>query len=322
MKNEKPYENCKICPRQCGADRTRGETGYCGVTERLRVSRAALHFWEEPCISGEKGSGTVFFCGCSLKCVYCQNREIAGGGLGKEISVERLSEIFLELQEKGANNINLVTAGHYLFSVCTALERARRQGLYLPVVYNTGSYETVEALKRLDGLVDVYLADFKYMDPAAAERYSHAKDYPKTAKAAVAEMVRQKPKPSFVWEQSKNSEQYAKHRQRTDAYEDGMLMESGVIVRQLLLPGQLADAKKIIRYLYETYQNRIYLSMMSQYTPMACGKQYPELDCTVRAEAYDRLVEHALSLGVECGFFQEGGAAKESFIPYFDNEGV
>ena len=204
-----------------------------------------MHYWEEGCISGTKGSGTVFFSGCALHCVFCQNEEISHGKVGKNISRERLAEIFLGLQEKGANNINLVTPGQYVPDIVWSVEQARVQGLDIPIVYNTSSYEKVDTLKQLEGIVDVYLPDFKYWDAELARKYSSAPDYPEVAKKAIAEMVRQQPVPVF----------YEKEGQE--------LMGKGVIVRQLLLPGQLQDAKKIVKYLYETYGNQIYLSLMS-----------------------------------------------------------
>ena len=282
MKNHNFYDNCMLCPRTCGAQRSKGKTGICGVTETLKVARAALHFWEEPCISGTKGSGAVFFSGCALHCVFCQNEPIAQGTAGKEITPERLVEIFLELQEQGANNINLVTPGQYVPHIIRAVEQARRQGLAVPIVYNTGSYENVDTIKALEGIVDIYLPDFKYMDPFLAAKYSHAPDYPQTAKAAIAEMV-----------------------------------------RQLLLPGCLKDARNIVRYLYETYQNKIYVSLMSQYTPLEHVRDYPELAHRVSRRTYDRYVDAAIALGITQAFIQEPGVAKESFIPDFSNaEGV
>lgn len=268
----------------------------------IRVARAALHMWEEPCISGEEGSGAVFFAGCSLGCVYCQNREIAAGLAGKEISEERLTEIYLELQGKGANNINLVTAGHYLPYIISSVGRARERGLNIPIVYNTGGYEEADALKLLEGTVNIYLPDLKYLSPELAARYSHAPDYPEIACAALEEMVRQAGEPEF---------------------DDRGMMTKGVIVRHLVLPGQVRESKKVIRYLYETYKDRIYLSIMNQYTPMpGIEEAYPELGRTVTAREYDEVVDYAIELGVENGFIQEGETAKESFIPPFDTEGV
>lgn len=319
MKNKNLYKNCHLCPRNCGADRLHGKKGLCGADSTLRLARAALHFWEEPCISGTKGSGAVFFSGCCLHCVFCQNEPIAQGRAGKDIPPERLSEIFLELQEKGANNINLVTPGQYVPHIIEAVEKAKNQGLTLPIVYNTGGYESVETLKMLEGIVDVYLPDFKYMDPALAERFSHAGDYPSVAAAAIREMVRQKPKCLFYPEDSGD---------RSDTlmeYAEGMLIKEGVIVRQLLLPGHVKDAKAVVRYLHETYGSRIYLSMMSQYTPLPQVKNtsFPELCRTVTHREYEHLLDYALNLGVEYAFIQEGKVAEESFIPDFaSGEGV
>ena len=257
--------------------------------------------WEEPCISGSQGSGTVFFSGCPLRCVYCQNRDIARAGAGKEITVERLSEIFLELQEKGAANINLVTPTHYTPEIVKAVAEARDSGLTLPIVYNCGGYEKPETLRTLEGIVDIYLTDFKYMDAEAARRYSHAPDYPEIAKEALGEMVRQQPEPVFD--------------------EKGM-MKKGVIVRHLLLPGHLKNAEAVVKYVYETYGNRVYLSLMNQYTPLPGMEKWPEINRKVTRREYDRLLDYAVELGVENGFIQEGRTAEESFIPAFDCEGI
>lgn len=283
-----------------------GQTGICKVSSTLKVARAALHFWEESCISGTKGSGTVFFSGCSMHCVFCQNKEIAQGSLGKEISKERLAEIFLELQEQGANNINLVTPGQYVPHIIWAVEEARNQGLMLPIVYNTSSYEKVDTLKQLEGIVDVYLPDFKYWSSELAKKYSNAPDYPEIAKAAIAEMVRQQSEVQFEY----------------DDTQDIDLIKKGVIVRQLLLPGQLKDAKQIVKYLHETYENKIYLSLMSQYTPLAHVENYPELNRKVDRRIYDKYVDYAIEIGVEYGYIQEEDVAEESFIPEFNGEGV
>ena len=291
---------CSLCPRMCNVDREI-TTGYCGVKKTLRVARAALHFWEEPCISGEEGSGAVFFTGCNLRCVFCQNFQIARAEQGKEITVERLSEIFLELQEQKANNINLVTATHYVPQVVEALKMAKEKGLHIPVVYNCGGYETVETLKLLEGLVDIYLPDFKYVDHDRAKRYSRAEDYPEAAKKALAEMVRQQPEAEF---------------------DERGIMKKGVIVRHLMLPGGIKDSKAVVKYLYETYGNQIFISLMNQYTPLPHVADYPEIDRKLKKFEYDRLVDYAIFLGVENGFIQEGETAEESFIPAFTNEGV
>lgn len=295
---------CTLCPRNCRIDRAMGETGVCGQTEKLKVARAALHYWEEPCISGEQGSGAVFFSGCALHCVFCQNADIANGTAGKEITRERLAEIFLELQQKGANNINLVTPGHFAPQIVWALEHAKKQGLTVPIVYNTSSYENVDTIKSLEGLVDIYLPDFKYMDAKLSAKYSHAPDYSEVAKAVIAEMVRQTGSAEFF-----------------DGDEDG-LMKQGTIVRHLLLPGCVQDSKAVIRYLYETYGDRIYISIMNQFTPLVGVEKYPEINRRVTAEEYDEVVDFAIDLGVEHGFIQDGDTAEESFIPQFDGEGV
>lgn len=298
------YISCEICPRTCKVNREKGQTGVCKVTSQLKVARAALHFWEETCISGTKGSGTVFFSGCSMHCVFCQNEDISQGRVGKEISRERLTEIFLELQEKGANNINLVTPGQYVPHIVWAVEKARNEGLKLPVVYNTSSYEKIDTLKHLEGIVDVYLPDFKYYNPELAAKYSKAPDYPEVAKKAIAEMVRQQPSPVFY--ESEGQE----------------LMKNGVIVRQLLLPGQLQDAKHIIKYLHDTYGEQIYISLMNQYTPLSHVEKYPELNKKVSKRSYEKYIDYAIDIGVENGFIQEEDVAEESFIPKFDGEGV
>lgn len=301
MKIMNKYENCLLCPRKCGINRAAGQTGVCGVSSEIRVARAALHYWEEPCISGKKGSGAVFFSGCSLHCVFCQNREISDGKVGKIISKERLRDIFLELKAKGANNINLVTPGQYIPDIVWAVRDARRDGMELPIVYNTSGYENADELKQLEGIVDVYLPDFKYMDSALSAKYSRAKDYPSVAKQAISEMVRQQPK--VVIDDATG------------------LIQKGVIVRQLLLPGHVNDAKAILKYLHDTYQNSIYISMMSQFTPIAL-KDYPEINRTVTRREYERLIDYAIKIGITNAFIQEGNVAKDSFIPAFDGEGV
>lgn len=301
MKNMNKYENCLLCPRKCGINRRTGQTGVCGVSSEIKVARAALHYWEEPCISGKRGSGAVFFSGCSLHCVFCQNREISDGKAGKVISKERLSDIFMELAVKGANNINLVTPGQYIPNIVWAVNDAKSRGMKLPIIYNTSGYENVTELKLLEGIVDVYLPDFKYMDSALSAMYSRAKDYPSVAKQALSEMVRQQP--DVVIDDATG------------------LIQKGVIVRQLLLPGHVNDAKAVLKYLYDTYHDHVYISMMSQFTPIAL-KDYPEINRTVTRREYERLVDYALEIGITNAFIQEGDVAKDSFIPAFDCEGV
>lgn len=301
MKNMNKYENCLLCPRKCGINRRTGQTGVCGVSSEIKVARAALHYWEEPCISGKRGSGAVFFSGCSLHCVFCQNREISDGKAGKVISKERLSDIFMELAVKGANNINLVTPGQYIPDIVWAVNDAKSRGMKLPIIYNTSGYENVTELKLLEGIVDVYLPDFKYMDSTLSARYSRAKDYPSVAKQALSEMVRQQP--DVVIDDATG------------------LIQKGVIVRQLLLPGHVNDAKAVLKYLYDTYHDHVYISMMSQFTPIAL-KDYPEINRTVTRREYERLVDYAIEIGITNAFIQEGDVAKDSFIPAFDCEGV
>ena len=296
-------EGCKICPRECNVDRKKGQIGVCGVAgEGIYGARAALHMWEEPCISGENGTGTVFFSGCPLRCVYCQNYKIARAEIGKPVTVERLAEIFLELQnEKHAENINLVTPTHYTPEIIQAVNIARANGLMLPIVYNCSGYEKVETLKMLDGIVDIYLTDFKYVDKNMASRYSKAPDYPEVAKVALAEMVRQTGEALF---------------------DERDMMKRGVIVRHLLLPGYMENAKKVVEYVYETYGDQVFLSLMNQYTPLPQVEEFPEINRRVTEEEYEELVDYAIEIGVENGFIQEGETAEESFIPAFDYEGI
>lgn len=294
-------KSCTLCPRECHVDREVGGKGYCGMDSRIYAARAALHMWEEPCISGKKGSGAVFFSGCALRCIFCQNREIAIGKDGKEISVQKLADIFLNLEKQGAANLNLVTGAHYVPQIIEALNLAKGKGLSLPVVYNSSGYEKVETLKILEGYVDIYLPDFKYMEASLAKDFSHAPDYPETAKAAIEEMVRQTGECVFN--------------------EDGYI-EKGTIVRHLILPGHTVNAKKVLKYLQDTYGNQIFVSIMNQYTPVYEQKTYKELNRKVTEREYKKVLEYALEIGVENGFWQTGDTAKESFIPAFDYEGL
>lgn len=291
--------DCTLCPRNCHVDRLAGQRGRCHETAEIVAARAALHMWEEPCISGRTGSGAVFFSGCSMGCIFCQNHNIAEAKAGKVITVERLSEIFLELQGKGAANINLVTPTHYVPQIIEALEMARKAGLALQVVYNTSGYEKPETIQMLDGYVDVYLPDFKYMEPELAAAYSQAPDYPEYAKASIKEMVRQT-----------GNIQINK--------ETGMI-QKGVIVRHLVLPGHVKNSKAVIKYLLETYKDQILISIMNQYTPMPQVAEDPLLSRKVTKREYEKVIDYALELGMEDGFIQEGEAAKESFIPEFDS---
>ncbi|MBR5559632.1 MAG: radical SAM protein [Oscillospiraceae bacterium] len=293
-------QSCRLCPRQCGVDRSSGKQGYCGADDRLLVARAALHFWEEPCISGTKGSGTVFFSGCPLGCRFCQNYEISARGVGKAISIQRLADIFLELQDRGANNINLVSPTQYVPHIIKALELVKAR-LSIPVVYNTGGYERVETLKQLEGYVDIWLSDAKYADPVRSKNYSAAQDYPQTAFAAIAEMLRQCGTPTFD--------------------ENGMLRR-GVIVRHLVLPGGMKDSFAVLDRLAEQKKNHDFLlSLMAQYTPYRKDEQYTELNRRISSYEYRRVCEYAQQLGFE-GFQQERSSAKEEYTPDFDLTGV
>lgn len=294
-------KKCRLCPRNCGVDRSKGQRGFCGAGASVRVGRAALHMWEEPCISGESGSGTVFFSYCTLQCVYCQNTQISQGHAGKEITIDRLAEIFLELQAQGANNINLVTPTHYLPQILTAIDMAKKNGLCLPIVYNTSGYEKNEMIQMLKGYVDIYLPDFKYYSADSAKRYSAAPDYIEAAKQALEAMVRQVGKPQF---------------------DDNGIMTKGVIVRHLILPGHYEESKQLLAYLHQQYGDDIYISLMNQYTPFAQAEKYPELNCKIPQEIYEQIIDYAVELGIENGFIQEEGTAEESFIPNFDGQGV
>ena len=291
------YQSCTLCPRNCRVDRSR-QKGVCQSSDRLMVSRAALHMWEEPCISAKEGSGAVFFAGCSLHCVFCQNFQISNGQMGQEITKEHLTELFYRLQEQGANNINLVTPDHYLPQIVWAVQKVKKDGFALPFIYNCSGYETLESLRKLEGLIDVYLPDFKYWNGETSARHCHAPNYPEVARAAIAEMVRQTGDIAFD--------------------QNGMLLR-GVIVRHLLLPHGVSEAKHILRYLYETYKDRIYLSIMNQYTPPPelCD---PVLGHCVSPSVYDALIDWAAALGITNAFIQEGGTVSESFIPKWELE--
>ena len=294
-------EKCFLCPRVCGTDRAAGQKGFCGGGNLVRVARAALHYWEEPCISGESGSGTVFFSGCTMRCVFCQNKEISRSEVGKEITIERLAEIYLELAAKGANNINLVTPMHYAPQITAALDIARKNGLTLPIVWNTGGWERRESIAAVRDYADIWLSDFKYFDSSLGESLSKAPNYFSVAAAALDQMVKQTCEPVF---------------------DENDMMRRGVIVRHLMLPGHLDDTKNVLRFLYENYGDSIWISIMNQYTPMCSDPRFPELSRTVSDEEYNEAIDFACELGIENAFVQEGGTVGESFIPPFDLSGV
>lgn len=295
---------CELCPRRCRADRAAGERGVCGATDTLRLARAALHFWEEPPISGEEGSGTVFFSGCPLKCVYCQNHEISTGNFGIDVSPERLAQIMLELQDQGALNINLVTATHYAHLLPEAIAAARARGLVVPIVYNTSGYERVEAVRELDDLVDIWLTDFKYADARLGRALSHVPDYPSVAQSALIEMARQ-------------LERHGGGAARADG-----TWTRGIIVRHLVLPGHAEDSCRVLDLIWDAVGD-VPISVMNQYTPNAAMRAAGgELARAVTREEYERVLDHADDLGFTQMFWQEGGAVDESFTPPFDTTGV
>lgn len=293
----KVLENCMLCPRKCGINRYK-EKGICGANSKIKLAYYSLHMWEEPPISGENGSGTIFFSNCNMKCIYCQNKKISIDGYGKYISMKKLEEIMLELQKKGAHNINLVTPTHYVPQIASVLQKIKDKSLKIPVVYNTSSYECVGTLMMMRNLVDIYLADLRYYDDDLAVKYSKCRDYFENATMAIDEMYRQ------VGEIKINDE--------------GML-EKGVVVRVLILPGHVDDSKKIIEYLYKTYGNDIFISIMNQYTPVWKCK-YSNLNRKVTEGEYNEVVNYAIDLGVVNAFVQEGEAADDSFIPKFNKD--
>ena len=294
-------ENCTLCPRLCHVNRAQGQTGYCGQTSLVSVARAALHHWEEPCISGSQGSGTVFFCGCNLRCVFCQNSDLAQSNLGRQISTNTLSDIFLKLEADGASNINLVTPGHFVPQIIEALNIAKNKGLSIPIVYNTGSYESVDSIRALNGLVDIYMPDLKYMSSSLSQRLSNALDYFSVASEAISEMYRQVGRNDF---------------------DSSGLMKKGILLRHLVLPGHIEDSRKILKYVYDTYGDNIYVSIMNQFTPMPATKDMHDLSHTLSDSAYNRLIDYCLNLGFQNAFIQEGGTCQDSFIPVWDYSGI
>jgi putative pyruvate formate lyase activating enzyme len=292
---------CKLCPRNCGVNRLDGQVGFCGSGLGIKVARVSLHNWEEPCLSGENGSGTIFFSQCNLKCVFCQNYSISHKGIGKEITIERLAEIFIEQQERGAHNINLVTPTHFVPQIIEAIKLARSRGLVLPMVYNSNGYESLETIKALKGYIDVYLPDLKYYDDKYAIRYSNAPNYFKTAANAIEEMFSQVGDAQFN--------------------ENGLMMK-GVIIRHLMLPGLLFDSKKVIDYVWRAFGHSVYVSIMNQYTPVNNADKYPEINKPLNQDHYESLIDYCLSLGIKNAFIQEEGTVSESFIPRFDLRGV
>lgn len=296
------YKNCTLCPRECGVNRAGGERGFCGALAQAYAAKAYPHMWEEPCLSGENGSGTVFFSGCNLKCVYCQNKIISNdSSAGKIVSPERLAEIYFKLKAAGVHNINLVTPTHFIPHIVTSVKLAKRQNIGLPFVYNTSGYEKRESLKLLSECIDIYLTDFKYYSNAFAKKYSFAPDYRKHAFNALSEMFLQTGAPRFN--------------------DDGML-KKGVILRHLVLPDSAQDSKKILRLVYSEFGNEILYSIMSQYTPVNISSRCGELNRKITQSEYDEVVSFAQDLGIKNCYIQTGESAKESFIPDFNGDGI
>ena len=303
------YRACNFCPRNCGTDRS-VHTGYCKSPAHITAARAALHHWEEPCISGIRGSGTVFFSGCTLKCCFCQNHKISCEGYGKEISVGRLSEIFLELQEQGAHNINLVTATQYLPSILEALEASKKE-LHIPVVYNCGGYETADTIDALAAYVDIWLPDLKYYDPLLSKKYSQAEDYFKVASRAVERMIHLTGPPEY------------------EEYKDGatgavtQIMKKGVIIRHMVLPGQKEDSIRLLHWIESSLpKGNFLISLMSQYTPFYRSPEFPEINRRITTYEYEKVLNTAVELGLTDGFMQEKSSAKEEYTPPFELEGL
>lgn len=292
---------CTLCHRNCKVNRNDNQIGFCKASNKVKIARAALHLWEEPPISQGRGSGTVFFSYCNFNCVFCQNHEISQECIGMEISIERLSEIFLELQAQGANNINLVTPTHYVPQIIEALKISKANGLTIPILYNTNSYDSIETIKSLNGYIDVYLPDFKYFNDKYAIKYSKVNGYASNAIEVIDEMIRQVGTPKF------NSE--------------GCIIK-GVIVRHLMLPGLLFDSKKVIDLIYNRYKDNIFISLMNQYIPMFKASDYPEINKPLNPKHYDSLINYALDIGIKNGFIQDEGTNKIAFIPSFNLEGV
>ena len=291
-------ESCMLCPRNCKVNRHKS-VGFCGASDKVKLAYYSLHQWEEPIISGENGSGTVFFSNCNLRCLFCQNKKISTdrNSYGKEISNDKLKEIFLKLQDLGAHNINLVTPTHYVPQIIDVLKEVKNKNLKIPVVYNTSSYENVSTIESLKGLIDIYLADLKYFDDELGNKYSKCNDYFKYASLAIGEMYKQTGKFQI---------------------KDNLLV-SGLVVRVLVLPGHVDDSKNLIKYLYNRYGDNIIISIMNQYTPVCKINDFPNLNRKLTDEEYDEVIDYACSLGIENAFVQEGETQSERFIPDFDS---
>jgi len=292
-------KKCMLCPRECQVDRTHHETGVCRASNKMTIARYSLHPWEEPILSGRNGSGTIFFSHCNLKCIYCQNYQISEENMGYEITTQEFAEICLHLQEKGAHNINLVTPTHYVFQIIEGIRLAKKHGLKIPIVYNTSGYEKKETIQMLDGIVDIYLPDFKYFDDKIAYQYSFVLDYFKQVTESLEEMINQV---------------------GSLKYDENHLLVKGVIVRHLCLPGHVEDSKHILNYLYQTYQNKICISIMNQYTPVRKISNFPNLNRSLTEKEYDEVINYACDIGITNAFIQEGKTQTTRFIPKFYNQ--
>ena len=301
MKYKEYLQNCNLCNRHCNVNRLKGDLGACNASSKVLIARAALHFFEEPPISGKKGSGAVFFSCCNFKCVFCQNHEISQEFKGKEVSINHLAEIFLNLQKQGANNINLVTPTHYVPQIIEALDIAKSRGLLIPILYNTNGYDSLETIELLKGYIDVYLPDFKYFDDKYAVKYSKVNNYKENLMPILEEMYSQVGSPKF--------------------YENGII-KKGMITRHLMLPGLLFDSKKVIDAIYNTFKDNVYISIMNQYTPMFNAKKYPEINKPLNEKHYETLIDYAASIGVKNGFIQDTGSNTTEFVPSFNFEGL
>ncbi len=303
--NTELYQACELCPRQCRVDRTAGQRGICRASDTPRVSRSALHFWEEPPISGTAGSGTIFFSGCTLCCVFCQNYEISRGEAGLEVSSGRLAKMMLELQDQGAHNINLVTPMHYAPTIIEALKRAKGEGLTLPIVCNTGGYERPEVIESIAPYIDIWLTDFKYASSGLARQLSNAGDYPQMCRESLGVMVEDL------------------RRRKGRMIDENGLMKQGIIVRHLVLPSHTSDSCAVLDAVWDIAQNDVDISIMNQYTPNAqCLKRNDALSRTLNQEEYNKVLTYAQDIGFERIWWQEEGTQSESFIPAFDYTGV
>lgn len=294
------YNNCKICPRECGIDRTKYK-GVCGATDKVKVALVSTHNFEEPCISGIDGSGTIFFSNCNLRCVYCQNYEISRDGFGKEITVERLAQIMLEQESRGVNNINLVTPTMYVDSIIEAIKIAKSQGLSIPIVYNSSGYEKRETIEKLKGYIDIYLPDFKYATDRLAKRYSGIDNYVINAKESIATMIMQVGKPVF---------------------NDKGILTSGVVIRHMILPNNVLNTKLVLKYIADNFKDKALVSVMAQYFPTGEVDKYPEINRKITKEELEEVEDYLEELNIENGYIQELGEHEEEYVPNFNLDNV